>query len=55
MVDVAKMFSGMFVLGGIATTHVPANHAQTQVNPGVAQLYAFFADVRLGGGDFDLI
>lgn len=55
MVDVAKMFGGVFVLGRIAAADVAANHAHAEVNPGVTQFYAFFADVRVGGGDFNLI
>jgi hypothetical protein len=55
MVDVAKVFGGMFVLGRVTATDVAAGHAQAQVNPGVAELYAFFADVRFGGGDFNLV
>jgi hypothetical protein len=55
VVFVAKMFGGMFVLRRIAASHVAAHHAQAQVNPGVAELYALFTDVLAGGGDFDLI
>jgi hypothetical protein len=31
-----KMFSGVFIFRGIATTHVSALSAQPQVNPGIA-------------------
>jgi hypothetical protein len=55
MVEVAIMFGGMLILRRIAATDVAAGHAHAEVNPGVAEFYAFFADVRVGGGDFDLI
>jgi hypothetical protein len=31
-----KMRGGMFVLGGIAAAHMPANEAQAQIHPGIA-------------------
>jgi hypothetical protein len=52
---VMKMFGGMFVLGGVAATDVAAGHTHPQVNPGVADLYAIFADMLVGRRDFDLI
>jgi|HubBroStandDraft_5_1064220.scaffolds.fasta_scaffold391268_2 hypothetical protein len=55
MVDVAIMFGGVFVFGRIAATDVAAGHAHAEVNPGVAEFYAFFADVGVGRGDFNLI
>jgi hypothetical protein len=55
MMLMTKMFGGVFILGRIAATHVAASHAQAQMNPGVASLDAVFADVRVGGGDFDLV
>jgi hypothetical protein len=55
MVVVPKMLGGVFVLGGIATAHLAAYHAQAQVNPGVADFDAFFADMFIGGFDLDLI
>jgi hypothetical protein len=50
-----KMFSGVFVLGRIAAAHVPARHTHAQVNPRVAEFYAFFANMRIRGCDFYLI
>jgi hypothetical protein len=50
-----KMFGGMFILRRIAAAHLPAHHTHAQVNPGVADLHAFFADVLVCGCDFDLI
>jgi hypothetical protein len=50
-----KVLGGMFVLRGIAASHVAAYHAHAQVDPGVAHLDAIFADVGLSGGEFDLI
>jgi hypothetical protein len=38
-----KMFGGMFVLRGIAASHMAALQAHSQVNPGVTHLQAFFA------------
>jgi hypothetical protein len=55
VVFVTKMFGGVLVLGRIAASHVAAHHAQAEVNPGIAELYALFTDVLAGGGDFDLI
>jgi hypothetical protein len=50
-----EVFGGMFILRRIAATYVPAEHAHAQMNPGVADFYAVFTDVRVRGGDFDLI
>ena len=55
MMIVMKMFGGVLIFGRIAATHLPAHHAHAQVNPGVAEFYAFFADVGVGRGDFNLI
>jgi hypothetical protein len=55
MVDVMEVFGGVFVLGGIAATHMAARHAHAKVNPRIADLHAIFTDVRVGRGDFDLI
>jgi hypothetical protein len=38
-----EMFRGMLVLGGIAAAHVAAFTAETQMNPRVPHLQAFFA------------
>ncbi len=55
MVGVMEMFGGVLVLRGVAATHVAADHAQAQVNPGVAHFDALSADVDIGGGEFDLV
>jgi hypothetical protein len=55
MLAMVKVFGRVFVLGRIAAAHTPADHAQTQVNPGIAHFHALFADTRIGGPDFDLI
>ncbi len=55
MVIFVEMFGCVLVLRGIATTYMPADETKAQVNPAVAGLYAFFADVLAGGPDFNLI
>jgi len=50
-----KVFAGMFVLRGIAASHVPAYKAHSQMYPAVSHLHALFANVRTGRCDFDLI
>jgi hypothetical protein len=41
-----EMFGGVFVLRGIAATHMAADHTQPQVDPGVVHFQALFAAVR---------
>src|SRR5580693_4647824 len=55
MVGVMKMFGGMFVLRRITATHIPADHAHPEVNPGVAEFDTLFTDVDIGGPELDLI
>jgi len=43
MVGLMKMLGGMLVLGRIAATNVTANHALSEVHPGVPNFKAFFA------------
>jgi hypothetical protein len=50
-----EMLGGMLVFRRVTTAHVSAGEAQAKVNPGVAHLHAFFADVRFAGFDLDLI
>jgi hypothetical protein len=50
-----KMFGGVLIFGRIAAAHLPAHHAHAQMNPGVAEFYALFANVCFGGGELDLI
>jgi hypothetical protein len=50
-----KMLRSVFIFGIVAASHVPANHAQPQMHPAIAQLYALFANVNLRIPDFYLI
>src|SRR5262249_44482128 len=42
MLGAMKMLGGVLVLRGVAASHVPALHAQPQMDPGVAHLQALF-------------
>jgi hypothetical protein len=55
MLDGMKMLGSVLVLGGIATSDMPANHAHAQVDPRIARLHAVFTDMLVGFLDFDLI
>jgi hypothetical protein len=55
VVAAVEVFGGVLILGRVAAAYLPARHAHSQVNPGVAEFDALFADVFVGGGDFDLI
>jgi hypothetical protein len=48
MLSGVKMFGGVLVLRRIAAAHVSAGHTQTQVNPPIARLEAFFAATSVG-------
>ena len=50
-----EVLGRMFVLRRIATAHMTALHAQSQMHPAIAHLYALFADMRLGRLEFHLI
>jgi len=50
-----KMLGGMLVLRGIATAHIAAFQAQSEVHPSVSEFDALFANMLLGVCDFDLI
>src|SRR5947209_5261410 len=50
-----KMFGGMLILRGIAAAHVPANQAEPQMHPGIAQLDAFLAPMFGCVFDLDLL
>jgi hypothetical protein len=52
MLGRVKVFRGMFILGRIATTDVPATQAQTKMHPLIAHLQAFFATT---GMRFDVL
>lgn len=50
-----KVPGSVFVFGRIAASHVPASQTQAEMNPRIAHLHAFFADVGGGVPDFDLV
>jgi hypothetical protein len=50
-----KMLCGVFVLRGITTTDFPADHANTQMNPTVADFHALLAALRMRLDILDLI
>src|SRR5690348_2363007 len=43
-----RMLAGMFVARRVAAAHVPAGHAQPQMEPPIARLHAFLAPGRVG-------
>jgi hypothetical protein len=49
------MLRGMPVLGGVAATDMPANQAEAQVDPLVAELDAFLAYMLARAGYLNLI
>jgi len=55
MLHGAKMFRGVLVFRGVATTDVAAAQTQAQMNPSVAHLEAFFAALGLWFDGPDLI
>jgi len=55
MLGFVKMLGSVLVLGRIATTDVPTNEAQTQVNPRIAGLHAVLTHMFIGFSHFDLI
>ena len=55
MLGVVKMLGRVLIFRRIAAADMPADQAHAQVNPGVANLHAFFADVLVGCPNFDLI
>ena len=54
MVRLVEVLGGMFIFGRITAADVAAFHAQAQVNPGIADLDAIFADMFIGVLNFDL-
>jgi hypothetical protein len=52
MARLVKVFRGMAVLRRVTATHMAASLAESQVNPGVAQLQALLATAGVG---FDLL
>ncbi len=55
MVNCVEMLGGVLVLGRVAAANVSATQAEAQMHPSVPHFYAFFADMRAGFGDLDLI
>jgi hypothetical protein len=55
MLCVMEMFSGMFIFRGITASDVTAYKTHAEMDPLIAHLHAFFADVGLGFADFDLV
>jgi hypothetical protein len=55
MVSFVKMLGCMLVFGRVATAHLPANKAQAEVDPLIAHLHTFLADMLFGLSNFDLI
>ena len=48
VMGLVEMPGGVFVLGGVTATHVPAAQAQPEMNPAVARLEAFLAASSAG-------
>ena len=55
MVGRVKVFGGVLVLRGIAAANVPADEAETQMNPAIACLETILAAVRAWSDLLDLI
>jgi hypothetical protein len=55
MVSFVKMLGCMLVFGRVATAHLPANKAQAQVDPLIAEFHTFLTGMLLGLSNFDLI
>ena len=55
MAAVAEMGGGVFVPGIVAAAHVPAGHAQPQMDPAVSSPKTILATVPAGGDLPDLI
>jgi hypothetical protein len=55
MLGFVEVFGGVLILGRVATTHLPTNEAQTQVDPRVSHFHALFTHVLVGFSEFDLV
>jgi hypothetical protein len=55
MRGVVKVLRGVLVFGRIATPHVSANQAHTQMDPGIAELDALLAYMSLRFSYLDLV
>ena len=47
MPDRMKVFGGVFVFRRVATTHVTARHAKSQVDPGITDLQTIFTPLAV--------
>jgi len=50
-----EMFGGVFIRRLVAAAHVPANPADTQMDPPIASLQAFFTAFSARFDIFDLV
>jgi hypothetical protein len=55
VVSAVKVFCCVLVLRGIAAANVSTFQAQTQMDPAISGLHAFFANMFVRAGEFDLI
>ncbi len=55
MVRIVKVFSGVFILGRVAATGMPADEAHAQMDPGIAGLNAVLTNMFARFSHFDLI
>jgi len=55
MLRFVKVLGGVLVLGRVAAGRMSADHAHTQVNPGIASLNAVFTNMLVRVSYFDLI
>ena len=55
MPGAVKVFGRVLVLGVIAASNMPADQAQAQMNPAIADLQAIFAALSTGRNVPDLI
>jgi hypothetical protein len=55
MLDPMEVFCRVLVLRRVTAANVPTLQAKPQMDPGVAELHAFRANVNTGMGDFNRI
>ena len=55
MVGRLEVLGRVLVFRRVAAAYVSAGKAKPQVDPGVTQFHTVFADVLIGGSEFDLI
>ena len=49
------VLAGVAVLGRIAASYLPAIRTQAEMDPGIAQLHAFFTNMFLGVSDMQML